>query len=83
MKIILIKNKSFNNTIPLILSSNLTFIFALWYNLRVRGELMRDFASIAEEIINSEKYQSLKSENHHGLSRYDHSLRVARNTYKL
>ena len=41
------------------------------------------FESIANEIINSEKYQSLKSENHHGLSRYDHSLRVARNTYKL
>ena len=44
---------------------------------------MRDFASIAEEIINSDKYQSLKDENHHGLSRYDHSLRVARNTYRL
>jgi len=44
---------------------------------------MKDFASIAEEIINSDKYQSLKEENHHGLSRYDHSLRVARNTYRL
>ncbi len=44
---------------------------------------MRDFESIAEEIINSDKYQSLKDENHHGLSRYDHSLRVARNTYKI
>ena len=44
---------------------------------------MKDFASIAEEIINSDKYQSLKGENHHGLSRYDHSLRVARNTYRL
>ena len=44
---------------------------------------MEDFASIAEEIINSDKYQSLKSENHHGLSRYEHSLRVARNTYRL
>ena len=44
---------------------------------------MKDFASIAEEIINSEKYQSLKEENHHGLSRYDHSLRVAKNTYRL
>ena len=44
---------------------------------------MKDFESIAEEIINSDKYQSLKDENHHGLSRYDHSLRVARNTYKL
>lgn len=41
------------------------------------------FESIANEIINTEKYQSLKGENHHGLSRYDHSLRVARNTYKL
>ncbi len=42
-----------------------------------------DFASIAEEIINSDKYQSLKDENHHGSSRYDHSLRVAKNTYRL
>ena len=44
---------------------------------------MKEFESIAEEIINSDKYQSLKNENHHGLSRYDHSLRVAKNTYKL
>ena len=44
---------------------------------------MEEFASIAEEIINSEKYQALKEENHHGLSRYDHSLRVAKNTYRL
>ena len=44
---------------------------------------MKSFESIAEEIINSEKYQALKNEDHHGLSRYDHSLRVARNTYKL
>lgn len=44
---------------------------------------MKEFESIAKEIINSDKYQSLKSENHHGLSRYDHSLRVARNTYRL
>ena len=44
---------------------------------------MKSFESIAEEIINSEKYQALKLEDHHGLSRYDHSLRVAKNTYKL
>ena len=44
---------------------------------------MKDFAAIAEEIINSERYQSLKNEDHHGLSRYDHSIRVAKNTYKL
>jgi len=44
---------------------------------------MIEFESIANEIINSDKYQSLKSEDHHGLSRYEHSLRVARNTYKI
>ena len=44
---------------------------------------MKDFESIAREIIYTDKYQSLKEENHHGLSRYEHSLRVARNTYRL
>ncbi len=44
---------------------------------------MKDFESIAEKIIYSDKYQSLKEENHHGLSRYEHSMRVARNTYKI
>ena len=44
---------------------------------------MKDFESIAKDMIYTEKYQSLKSENHHGLSRYEHSLRVARNTYRL
>ena len=54
----------------------------MWYNSVVWSDLM-SFESIAKEIINSEKYQALKREDHHGLSRYDHSLRVARNTYKL
>ena len=44
---------------------------------------MIEFESIANEIINSDKYQSLKGENHHGLSRYEHSLRVAKNTYRI
>ena len=44
---------------------------------------MKNFESIANEIINSDRYQALKNENHHGLSRYDHSLRVAKNTYRL
>ena len=44
---------------------------------------MEEFTSIAKELINSDKYQSLKNEDHHGLSRYDHSLRVAKNTYKI
>ncbi len=53
------------------------------YFCSLKGDLMKDFESIAMEIINTDKYQSLKGENHHGLSRYDHSMRVARNTYKI
>ena len=53
------------------------------YSYGLKGDLMIDFESIAKEIIYTDKYQSLKGEHHHGLSRYDHSLRVARNTYKI
>lgn len=44
---------------------------------------MSNFNLIAEEIINKDKFQSLKYEPHHGLTRYDHVLRVAKNTYKV
>lgn len=40
-----------------------------------------EFNKIANEIINSDKYQSLKDDYHHGLNRYIHSMNVARNTY--
>ena len=44
---------------------------------------MIDFEVIAKDIIEKEKFQSLKNDPHHGLTRYDHVLRVAKNTYKL
>lgn len=42
-----------------------------------------EFDSIANEIINNDIYKKLYLESHHGLTRYDHSLRVARKTYKV
>ncbi|MDD2504790.1 MAG: HD domain-containing protein [Bacilli bacterium] len=41
------------------------------------------FDSIANEIINNDYYKKLKKENHHGLTRYEHSIRVAKQTYIL
>lgn len=42
-----------------------------------------DFDTIANEIINKEKYLSLKNDPHHGLNRYIHSMNVAQNTYRI
>ena len=44
---------------------------------------MVKFDIIAKDILEKEKFQSLKNEPHHGLTRYDHVLRVAKNTYRL
>ena len=44
---------------------------------------MINFNIIAKDIIEKEKFQSLKNDPHHGLSRYEHVIRVAKNTYKL
>ena len=44
---------------------------------------MKSFDLIADEIINKDKYISLKNEDHHGLTRYEHSVRVAKNTYRI
>lgn len=44
---------------------------------------MSDFELITQGIIEKDKFQSLKNDPHHGLTRYDHVLRVARNTYRL
>lgn len=41
------------------------------------------FDTIANEIINNKFYKELKRESHHGLNRYEHSLRVAKNTYNI
>ena len=41
------------------------------------------FDTIAKDIINNEYYQKLIEENHHGLNRYEHSIRVAKKTYNI
>lgn len=41
------------------------------------------FDDLVCDIVNNKKYQELKKEFHHGINRYDHSMRVARVTYKL
>ncbi len=41
------------------------------------------FEEIAESIIHTKKFNDLKKESHHGLTRYDHVMRVARYTYKI
>lgn len=41
------------------------------------------FDTIANEIINTDKYQMLKENPHHGLNRYIHSMNVAKRTYRI
>ncbi len=49
----------------------------------MKGERMIKFDIIAKDIIEKEKFMSLKEEPHHGLSRYEHVMRVAKNTYRI
>ena len=41
----------------------------------------REFLNIVEDILSNKEYQKLGSEYHHGTTRLDHSLRVAKKTY--
>lgn len=43
----------------------------------------RSFDSIAKDLLKNEKFQKISKESHHGITRMEHSLRVARNTYKI
>ena len=42
-----------------------------------------EFEEILNEFITNEKYMKLKDETHHGVTRYDHSIRVAKIAYKI
>lgn len=42
-----------------------------------------DFNSLVKDIVNNENFNKLNKELHHGISRFDHSMRVAKWTYKL
>ena len=41
------------------------------------------FKDIEQEIVNNEKYQSLKNDYHHGLNRYLHIMHVAKISYYI
>ena len=44
---------------------------------------MIKFDVIAKDIIEKDKFISLREEPHHGLNRYDHVMHVAKNTYRI
>ena len=44
-------------------------------------ELTEEFINITKDILINEHFNKLKDDKHHGTTRYDHSLRVALNTY--
>ena len=41
------------------------------------------FDNIAKDIINTKKFNELKNEKHHGLTRYNHVIRVSKFTYRI
>lgn len=41
------------------------------------------FDNIAQDIIKTDKFNQLKKESHHGLTRYIHVMRVSKFTYKI
>jgi uncharacterized protein len=42
-----------------------------------------EFEGICSDILNNKSFKALNKEPHHGITRYDHSLRVAKLTYKV
>lgn len=47
----------------------------------MKNEVSFDY--IAKDILENKKFQKISLETHHGITRMEHSLRVARNVYKL
>lgn len=43
----------------------------------------KEYNSIIKDIVNNKKFNQLKKQKHHGISRYEHSMRVAKWTYKM
>lgn len=41
------------------------------------------FEEISKDLLANEKFQKINQESHHGITRMEHSLRVARNVYKV
>lgn len=43
----------------------------------------QEFHEIIKDILDNEEFQKLDTQLHHGITRYGHSLRVAKGTYKV
>ncbi len=43
----------------------------------------QEFENIIKDILNQNEFRALDHELHHGISRYGHSLRVAKSTYRV
>ena len=43
----------------------------------------REYMFLVKDILDNEKFETLKNNKHHGLTRYDHSLRVSYYSYKI
>ena len=41
----------------------------------------QEYLDMLNDITNDEEYQKLKCEKHHGINRFEHSMRVAKRTY--
>lgn len=52
----------------------------MFYNIKDNDD---DYNSIVKDILDHEEFQKTKAIDHHGLNRYDHSLRVSYYSYKL
>ncbi|MBR4671861.1 MAG: phosphohydrolase [Bacilli bacterium] len=51
------------------------------YDFKIDND--REYKNIVEDILDHEEFQKTKDINHHGLNRYDHSIRVSYCSYKL
>jgi len=49
----------------------------------MKDEYNIEFEHICEDILNNEKFKSLDKELHHGITRYQHSIHVAKLTYVM
>jgi len=44
---------------------------------------MKEFNNIISNVVNNDVFMSLQNINHHGITRYNHSMRVAYYTYRI
>ena len=50
---------------------------------RMSNKQKEDFNSLVQDIVNNKRFNKLNKELHHGITRYEHSMRVAKWTYKI